>query len=200
LAGTPVRIGIFGGCFDPPHIGHFICARATAETLGLDRVLVIPAAIQPHKSDQAYAPPELRWEMVQAATAGDALFHPSRIEIDRGGLSYTVDTLRELARRWQPPEHQLYCLIGADALSDIDSWREPEIIFRLAQVVVMTRPGTPPAEAPSRWTEEALMLETPHIEISSTWVRERVAAGLPVEMMVGTAVEEIISRHNLYRG
>ena len=198
MSGAPVRIGVFGGSFDPPHIGHFLCARVAAEHLRLDRVLVIPAAVQPHKPDQPTAPPELRWEMVKAAVVGDELFQPSSIELDRGGISWTVDTLRELARRYPAPEYELYCLIGADALTEIETWRDPDAIFKLARVAVMSRPGAPRPSA-SQWAEQAQFVQTPLIDLSSTWIRQRVAAGLPVGMMVGAAVEEIILKNGLYR-
>ncbi len=199
MSRSPVRIGIFGGSFDPPHIAHFICARIAAEKLLLKRLFVVPSSISPHKRNGAAASAELRCEMIQALIGDDSLFELSRLEIERGGVSYTVDTLRQLAETHPSPDHELYCLIGSDALKEMDTWQDPETIFSLSKVAVMTRPGTDPFRNSNCWTENARRVEIPRIEISSTIIRERIAAGLPVGLLVGTGVEKIIRRHRLYR-
>ncbi len=199
MSRSPVRIGIFGGSFDPPHVAHFICARIAAEKLMLQRLLVVPAAVQPHKRNNATAPVELRCEMIQALIGDDPLFELSRLEIDRGGVSYTVDTLKQLSETYPAPGYELYCIIGSDALKEMDTWQDPETIFSLSKVVVMTRPGTDPFLNSNRWTENAQQVEIPRIEISSTIIRERITAGLPVGLLVGTGVEKIIQLHQLYR-
>lgn len=196
--GSPVRIGMFGGSFDPPHIGHFICARVAAEKLGLQRLLVIPAARQPNKVSGALAPDDVRCEMIQALTGDDPLFELSRIEIERGGVSYSVETLQALARQYPPPGYELYMLIGADALNEINAWRDTETIFSIARIAVMTRPGGEVFKAESKRAKLALRVEVPRLEISSTEIRKRIAEGLPVRHMVGREVEEIIRREGLY--
>ncbi len=192
------RIGIFGGSFDPPHIGHFITARAAAERLGLEQVLVIPTATQPHKPNGAEAPAELRWEMVCAAIGDDELFKPSRIELDRDGISYSVDTVMQLTEIYQRPEYELYYLVGFDSLMDIGTWRNPEDIFRLVQIVALMRSEVESAELSSKWALRATILPTPRIDVSSTEIRKRVSEGLSVRWLVGENVENIIKEHNLY--
>lgn len=199
MSRSPVRIGIFGGSFDPPHIAHFICARIAAEKLLLKRLLVVPSSISPHKRNGAAASAELRCEMIQALIGDDSLFELSRLEINRGGVSYTIDTLRQLAVTYPAPDHELYCLIGADALKEMDTWQDTETIFSLSKVAVMTRPGTDPFRNSNCWTENARRVVIPRIEISSTIIRERIAAGLPVGLLVGSGAEKIIQRHQLYR-
>ncbi len=197
---APVRIGVFGGSFDPPHIGHFYCARVAAEILGLHRVLVIPAAVQPHKTAGTVAPDKIRCEMIQALIKDDPLFELSTLELERGGVSYTIDTLRILSQQYQAPQHELYLLIGTDAINEFDTWRNPDEIFALAGVVVMKRQGIEVYNDKDRWVKRAVKVEIPRLEISSSSIRERIAAGLPVKMIVGEEVDEIIRRNGLYRG
>ncbi len=196
---APKRIGMFGGSFDPPHVGHIFCARVAAEQLELDRLLIIPTARQPHKLDGASAPDAVRCDMVQALIGDDPLFELSRIEINRGGVSYTVDTLKALAELYPSPHHIIYCLIGSDALAQIDTWRDTETISSLARLAVMTRPGNELKEIQNRWTERVDKVDIPRLEISSTYIRQRIAAGLPVRSIVGAAVDDIIKQHRLYR-
>jgi len=198
MAENVKRIGVFGGSFDPPHIGHFHSVRIAAEHLKLQKVLIIPAAIQPHKPSGTTASADLRCRMIEALIDGDSLFELSRLELERGGISYTVDTLKTLIDKYPSHHHQLYLLIGSDALDEINSWREPELIFQLAKVVVMSRPGNDSAFSGSRWAEKAMRVDIPRLEISSTYIRERIGEGLPVEMIVGKAVNRIITECGLY--
>ena len=193
-----MNIGLLGGSFDPPHIGHIFCARIAAEQLRLDRLLVVPTALQPHKPEGAGAPGHIRCEMLQALIGDDPLFELSEIEIERGGVSYTVDTLGTLSELYPPPQHRLYCLIGADAMVGIDKWRDTETIFSLSEVAVMVRTGDDINRSRDRWTERALKVDIPRIEISSTFIRSRVAAGLPIRPIVGAEVDGIIRRYGLY--
>jgi nicotinate-nucleotide adenylyltransferase len=199
MARTPEKIGMFGGSFDPPHLGHFICARIAAEELGLSRVLVIPAAVPPHKQSQRSAPADVRWEMVCAAVEDDPLFQPSRIELDRGGVSYSVETLEALGREYPSPDYRLFLLIGDDSYADLTTWREPERIMKLVQVAIMNRWDADDASIPTPWQEQVIRVNTPRIEISSTAIRERLKTGLPVDYWVGERVAKIIARHKLYR-
>jgi len=194
-----IHIGVFGGSFDPPHIAHFICSRIAAEWLGLSKLLVIPTATQPCKPAGTSASAELRCEMIQALIRDDPLFELSRIEIDRGGISYTVDTLKKLIELYPSPEYKLHFLIGADAMSEMYEWRDPEAIFSIVKVAVMMRPGTDPFKENNQWAERALHVEIPRLEISSTTVRQRIAVGLSVTLMVGSEVDDIIRRNRLYQ-
>jgi len=178
-------------------LGHFICARAAAEVLGLEMVLVIPACIQPHKREVPAAPPEVRWEMVKALCAQDPLFKPDRMELDRGGVSYTVETLAALRQSFPAPDYELFCLIGADALPELDTWKDPERISGLAHLAAMRREGANEA-AGGVWGARVRWLSTPLVEVSSTDIRRRVREGLPVRLMVGRQVEEIIRKYGLY--
>lgn len=193
------RIGIFGGSFDPPHNGHFLCARIAAEKLNLARVLVIPAAAQPHKNSGAAAPAETRWRMVVAAVSGDPLLEPSRLELDRGGVSYTVDTLSIVSQQYHLSSDELFLLVGADALNEIDTWRQPQRILELARLAVMKRPGDEIKILPENWLKRIDFIDTPLIDISSTWLRRRAACGLPLCWAVPDNVANIIEQEKLYQ-
>jgi len=192
------RIGIFGGSFDPPHIGHFHSVRVAANKLNLQKLLIIPAANQPHKPYGTIASAELRCKMIEAFIDSDPLFELSRIELERGGVSYTVDTLKELSEQYPDSDYKLYLLIGSDALSEMDTWRDPETIFQLAKVVVMNRPGNNINSISSHWAQEAQSVNIPRLEISSTDIRKRISQGLPVELLTGKAVNRIIIENGLY--
>ncbi len=189
-----MRLGIFGGTFDPPHLGHLVVAQDACSALGLDRVLFMVAAAPPHKHGRAFAPAPLRLEMLRAALAGDDRFLPSDLELRRTGRSYTVDTLRQL--RADEPDAQLFLLIGADQAREFRTWREPDEIARLAAVVALSREGDPGANP----AEPALRtLAVTRLDISATDIRRRVAAGEPIRYLVPEAVAAIIRREHLYR-
>lgn len=188
-----MKLGIFGGTFDPPHVGHLIAAQEVYRQLGLDRVLLVPAGIPPHKQGDAISPGPVRLEMVRAATADDACMEVSSVELEREGPSYTVDTLRALREEY--PDAELYLAVGADQLEELDLWREPEEIVRLARLVAFARGGQPPPVSP--WP--LIVVEVPTTEISSTEMRRRVAAGAPIRYFVPEPVRQIIEREGLYR-
>jgi nicotinate-nucleotide adenylyltransferase len=190
-----VRLGVYGGSFDPPHVGHLLVVTDAAEALGLDRVVWVPTATQPLKADGAPAPAALRFAMVEAAVAGVPGFGASAIEIDRGGLSYTVDTLEAFAAEYAGAER--FLLIGADSLATFDRWRAPERIVELAQVAVLARASSGGAPAPLRPGMRAVT--TRRVDLSSTEVRERVRAGKPIRGFVPEPVAAIIERAGLYR-
>ncbi len=193
------KIGIFGGSFDPPHNGHLITARAAAEQLNLKKVLLIPTANQPHKPNGANASAELRWKMVTAAAVGSDLFEPCRIELDRKGISYTVDTVRSLLKDYPSPDYEMFCLIGLDSLYEIETWREPEELFGLTNVIALARKGDNRMDERSELYKKAKILQTPRIDISSTEIRRRIRSGLPISWMVPEAVETVIRNSGLYR-
>jgi nicotinate-nucleotide adenylyltransferase len=192
------RTGVFGGSFDPPHFGHLIVAQDAAEHLQLDRVLMVPAAQPPHKVGCDLAPTESRVNMLEAAVAGHSRFEVSRIEVERGGLSYTVDTLRAL--RDQRPEDELVLLIGADQLRALSSWRSPLEMADLARIVVMARAGMDPSEAGASAGVPFETVSVTRVDISSTEIRRRIAAGRSVRYWVPEGVRNIIEAELLYTG
>ncbi|MCU0636466.1 MAG: nicotinate-nucleotide adenylyltransferase [Gemmatimonadaceae bacterium] len=191
------RVGVFGGTFDPPHVGHLLAASDAAEALTLDRVVWIPAAQQPFKAGQpAGATAVQRLAMVRRAIAGDPRFLVDAIEVDRGGLSYMVDTLRQLTAR--DPSAEWYLLLGADAARGLPRWREPEVVQSLARIVVLTRVGEVPYEpvtAHASWR----VVTTRRCDVSATEIRARIAAGRSVRGFVTDAVADYIRSVGLYR-
>ena len=188
-----MRIGVYGGTFDPPHLGHLVAASDACQALGLDRVLWVPSASHPFKGGRVRTPPETRLEMVRAAIAGDPRFAADDLELRRAGPSYTVDTLRELARRH--PGAELFLLIGADNLRELPEWREPDEIVRLARLAVVTREGegVPPE---SRFP--AVPVAVTRVDVSSTEIRRRAAAGEEIRYLVPEPVRAVIARERLY--
>jgi nicotinate-nucleotide adenylyltransferase len=194
-----MKIGILGGTFDPPHLGHLIVAEHVRDRLGLDKIMFVPAVIPPHKRQRPdITPPELRLEMVRQAIAGNPAFDVSDIEIRRGGLSFTVDTLKEL--RTQYPTDVLYLLIGMDNVRDFNTWKDPEMIKRIARVVVMTRPGYKTDPELHLDTKALNVCDVPEIGISSREIRNRVKHGHSVRYMVPTAVLDYVVENRLYQG
>ena len=190
-----MRLGIFGGSFDPPHLGHLLPAIDAAETLGLDAVRFVPAAVQPFKVGRATASPADRLAMTERLVAGIPGFTADATEIERPGLSFTVDTLAAISAA--APDAELVLLLGADAFALFDQWREPERILRLARVAVMTRSGeSVPADDVRAGVH---VLQTRRVDISSTELRARVAAGRTIRGFVPDAVADYIAERRLYR-
>jgi len=191
-----VRIGLLGGSFDPPHLGHLLAAGDAHEALALDALVFIPAAVQPLKAGQVGASSAQRLAMTQLLVGDDPRFEVSSVEIDRGGLSYTVDTLRTLAAAW--PSAELYWLVGADVLESFAKWKEPAAIMALATLVVMQRAG---GESPNLASlpGHPRLLATRRIDISSTEIRERVRQEKSIRGFVPEAVAAYISAERLYR-
>jgi nicotinate-nucleotide adenylyltransferase len=185
-------IGLFGGSFDPVHHGHLIVARVAAETLGLDEVRFVPAREQPFKRGRHGAAAEHRAVMLELATAGSPGFRVERVELERPGPSYTVDTIAALRAR--EPAHEFTLLLGADAAAELGAWHRAHELPELARVVVFGRPGTPAPSSPLI----AASIEVPALDISATEIRRRAGAGLPVRYWVPDAVAEYIARHRLY--
>ena len=188
------RIGVIGGTFDPIHHGHLLLARFALEKIFLDKVLFIPAADPPLKQGTC-APAEERWAMVELAVAGCADFAASRLELDRPGKSYTVETLRLLHQLY--PHAALFFIIGADNIAQLDAWHALEGIFAQCTVVVGARLGEVAGSDPELLAR-LHCIETPLIELSSTEIRTRRAAGLPIRYMVPEAVEAHILAKGLY--
>ena len=205
-----MRIGIFGGSFDPPHVGHLLAAVDATEQLGLDRLIWVPAARQPLKTEAPHAAtPEQRHAMVSLAVAAHPSFRASRIEIDRKGLSYTVTTLEAFAQEY--PADDRFLLVGEDAWARFSEWHDPERIRTIARIAVLARSNhggvgqwaadrgvgdvvpPPAADAPPLW------LRTRRVDVSATEIRARVRAGKPIRGFVQDAVAAMIESERLYR-
>lgn len=195
----PRKIGVYGGTFDPPHVGHLIVAGDACEALGLDRLLFVPSAVPPHKRHSVEATAEVRMEMVEAAVGGDERFEVSDMELRREGPSYTVDTLRELRERY--PGAELYLLVGADVVPDLPTWRAPEEILRLARLAVLARAGEHGGEGASEAERPIPFVRVPvtRVDVSATEVRRRVREGRPIRYLVTDPVRAIVEREGLYR-
>jgi len=199
-----LRLGVLGGSFNPPHIGHLLVAGDAYEALHLDRLLIVTAWANPLKAfDDSSPAPQQRLEMVRLAFGADPRFEVSSVEIDRGGLSYTVDTLEALTTLH--PGAELIFLIGSDSLRTMDDWKRPGRIRELARLAVLTRleeEGSPVSAGhsdPVALPEDASVVTTRRIDISSSEIRARVAAGKSIRGFVAESVEKYISAAKLYR-
>ena len=187
------KLGILGGTFDPPHLGHMILAQSAREELELDKIIFIPAANQPHKLDKAVTDPDLRIQMVSIAIAGDERLAVSDIEIRREGLSYMSDTIREMHRAY--PESKLILIIGGDNISDLETWKNPEAIFEWAEVAAALRPS---AKVSGKFNNRIRLFAMPQIEISSSLIRSLVKDHRSIRYYVPDGVEKFIREHKLY--
>lgn len=189
-----LRIGVLGGTFDPVHLGHLVVASEVHAALSLDKVLLVPAYRQPFKDTTGHASPEQRLAMCLAATAEDDRLDVSDVDLVRGGVTYTVDTLADLAAAYQGAE--LFFIAGADAIARLSEWRDPERLMGLARFVGVSRPGY----AGAALGAPHLVVDTPKVGVSSTEVRRRVRTGAPVRYLVPDAVATYIDQHTLYLG
>jgi nicotinate-nucleotide adenylyltransferase len=189
------RIGIFGGTFDPVHTAHLEVAEVVRDALGIDRMLLV-VANQPWQKldDRTLTAAEDRFAMVDAAVAGRPGLEPSRIELDRGGPSYTIDTVREL--RDDDPGAELVLVVGADVVPGLTTWRDEPELRTLVTLAVVDRPGTSPVPIPAGW--RAVAVPVAPFDVSSTELRQRLEAGLPVEGEVPPAVIRCIRQRGLY--
>jgi nicotinate-nucleotide adenylyltransferase len=198
-----LRVGILGGAFNPPHIGHLICAQEALVQLELDTVVFIPVGEAPHRELQDDPGPEARLEMVELAIADDERFTTSRVEIDREGPSYTSDTLEQLLA--ESPDDELFLILGGDQAAALPTWHEPEKVLERASVAVFERMS---------WSRNAIVikigrmpgvervryLDMPLIQVSSSAIRRRVRDGVPIRYLVADKVVEYIATHELYGG
>ena len=198
-----MRVGILGGAFNPPHIGHLICAQEALVQLELDTVVFVPVGEAPHRELQEDPGPEARLEMVELAIADDERFTASRVEIDREGPSYTADTLAQLSE--ESPKDELFLILGGDQAAALPTWHEPEKVLERANVAVFERMS---------WSRNAIVikigrmpgvervryLDMPLIQVSSSAVRRRVREGVPIRYLVADKVVEYIATHELYGG
>jgi len=203
----PATLGVLGGTFDPIHIAHLAVAEEAREALGLDQVLFIPAGQPPHKPDQAVTPGDERLAMIELAIAGNPAFAASRMELDRDGPSYTVDTLRALRteREAAGASTDLVFIVSSEALAAFATWREPRQVLELATIAVAPRDGFPDAtraavvrEFPEH-ADRVVFLDGPRLRLSASDLRERAAEGRSLRYLVPDAVAAHIEDHALYR-
>jgi nicotinate-nucleotide adenylyltransferase len=200
-----VRVAILGGTFNPPHLAHLLCASEAADQIGLDRVILMPVFSPPHKEVPEDPGPEVRLALCELAAAGDDRLEISRLEIDRGGPSFTVDTLRELHARH--PEHELIFIVGGDMAVSLPTWKDPRTVLELATLGVAERSGATRRDITERLTAEygddvsdrLTFFDMPRMDISSSEIRRRVAAGRTIRYLVPDAVADHIAEHGLYR-
>jgi nicotinate-nucleotide adenylyltransferase len=195
--GQAKRIGVLGGTFDPIHNGHLVAASEVAHALELAEVIFVPTGQPWQKEDRDLAAPEDRYLMTVIATAFDPVLSVSRVDIDRPGETYTVDTLSDL-RAARGPDAEFFFIMGADALSRIKSWHNAENLFSMAQFVGCTRPGHP-IDLDGLDERDIILIEIPALEISSTACRERVRTGRPIRYLVPDGVIQYIAKRGLYR-
>jgi nicotinate-nucleotide adenylyltransferase len=188
-------IGIYGGTFDPVHHGHLITAQSVKEIRNLDKIIFIPGFVSPHKTELKISGPVHRINMLKLAISGIPYFDWSDIEINRGNISYTIDTLLELKKQY----NHIELIVGADNLEKFDTWKSPGEIIKLATLLVLRRKNVDKTGNKNKFMEKAVMLETPRIDISGTEIRDRVKRGLPIDFLVPQKVMKYIYDLNLYK-
>ena len=196
-------MGVLGGTFNPPHLAHLICAQEAFIQLGLDRVLLVPASLPPHKEVEEEPGAGHRLEMCRLAVQGDPRLSVCDLEVRREGPSYTVDTLMEL--KTHAPQSELFLILGGDVAAGLPAWRDPEGVLRLSTVAVAQRKGTRHAVIERALSnleggERTIFFEMPTIALSSTGVRERVRTGKSIRYLVPDAVARYIDQEGLYQG
>ncbi|MFM6967140.1 MAG: nicotinate-nucleotide adenylyltransferase [Rhodoluna sp.] len=190
-----LRLGVMGGTFDPIHNGHLVAASEVAAALKLDEVIFVPTG-EPWQKSEVTSTSD-RYLMTEIATAANPRFKVSTVDIDRPGPTYTVDTLRDL--RKQHPDAELFFITGADAISSMSTWRDVTELWSLAKFIAVTRPGHT-LDLPKAPEGTIQVLEIPALSISSTDIRNRVAAGMPIWYLVPDGIVQFIAKHGLYRG
>ena len=196
-----MRIGILGGAFNPPHIGHLVCAQEALLQLALDKVVFVPVGQAPHREIEDDPGAQVRLELVELAIADDDRFESSRIELDREGPSYTVDTLREMRRNTPDDDH--FLILGGDQAAGLPDWHEPEEVLALVTVAVVervswTRNAIGIKIARLKGSERVRYLDMPLIQVSSSAIRSRVATGRPIRYLVPDGVSSYVLAHGLY--
>jgi nicotinate-nucleotide adenylyltransferase len=197
-----MKLGLLGGTFNPPHLGHLVMAQEAYDQLDLDRVLLLPVAIPPHKEAREDPGAGARLDLCRLAIGDDERFGVSSLEVDRGGASYTVDTLKMFHDL--DPEHDLIFIVGGDMAQSLPAWREPEAILALARLAVAEREGVRREDIARRLEplhdgDRVLFFDMPRVDISSSAVRRRVADGRPIRYLVPDAVAAAIAARGLYR-
>jgi nicotinate-nucleotide adenylyltransferase len=199
------RLGVLGGSFDPVHIAHLLMAETVREALSLDLVLFVPTGVQPLKQGRPVTPAEHRVKMLELALRDNPCFEISRVDVDRDGPSYTVDTVRQLREEWGGDALQMWFIVGADSLASFPRWRDPDGILSQTRLAIVRRPDVSvDMAALEQWlpgiAASVDWVDAPLVEISATDIRQRVAAGHSIRYRVPKAVREYIEAHDLYRG
>ncbi|MBU0528344.1 nicotinate-nucleotide adenylyltransferase [bacterium] len=189
---------IFGGTFDPPHIGHLLIAQTICEAEEFDKIIFVPALKNPHKSVGITSPIDKRLKMLEIAVEGNPHFEISDIEIKRGGISYSLDTIRHIKKEQNLKCEELYFLIGSDILNDFHKWHEPLKILEECQVIVALRPGFQPSSIPNWILSEIQFANIPRFELSATQIRKRWRENKTIRYMVTQPVWEFINENSLY--
>lgn len=192
-----MNIGVYGGTFNPPHLGHLILAQSAIDALGLDRVLLVPAFRSPFKLQSECLSAEIRSEMVELAVSGNQRLRGEYYEALRGGVSFTVDTLRHLRATY--PGDELFLLMGADTFNEFHLWKEPEAIVDLAAIAVAQRQGSEIDLSSHPYGKAARIFSMPLVDISSTDIRRRVREGQSIQYLVPWTVQVFIESQGLYR-
>ena len=189
---------IFGGTFDPPHIGHLLIAQTIIESENFERLIFVPANISPAKQGRNISSPNKRLEMLNLALTGNKNFEISDFEINKGDISYTVDTITEFAKKLGTDKKDLYFLMGSDTLRDFHNWKDPKKIMDLCNIIVAIRPGFTPSDIPQWVLDNVHFANIPQFEISSTTIRERWGDGKTIRYMVPKEVWEYINENGMY--
>ena len=193
-----MNICLFGGTFDPPHIGHLIIAESILSDLDIDKIIFIPSSIPPHKPLHSYSSASLRVEMLQISIKGTHAFQISDIELNRPGASYSVDTIKQIKSQMSLSKEELYFVIGSDSLVEFQTWKNSHEILSLAQVIIAPRPSFTKDMVKPEFLEQVQFLDTPQIDISSSMIRERVREKKSIRYYVIPEVLEYIQEKRLY--
>lgn len=193
-----MKVCIFGGTFDPPHIGHLIIAEAIKESENIDRMIFVPAFLPPHKEATEFSSVEDRLKMLKLSLIETDNFELSNIEIKRGGVSYSIETIREIKEEFELTREEIYFLIGSDSLIEFHNWKNPEKILRESQVIVALRPGFRPSKISQEYLSKIWFSNVLQVEISSSQIRQRVHSGLSIKYLVLDSVLEYIKEKELY--
>ncbi len=194
-----LKVGIYGGTFDPPHNAHIKLARFALEKLSLDLIYIVPAKGHALKNNEDITPAEIRFELVESAFADEKKIRVSRIELDGPETSYTIETLEQFAEYENLGQAELYYLIGADNIMELHLWKQPDKIFKLATLVVLRRSGYQNFRPQFRFSGEVEFLDSPYYNISSTEIRKRIRNGQSVRHLLPKSVHNLIEQYRLYR-
>ena len=189
---------IFGGTFDPPHIGHLLIAQTVFESENFERLIFVPANISPAKKNGDSSPPEERSKMLEMSLTNNPNFEISDLEIKREGISYTIDTIKEVADKLKLDKKDLFFLMGSDTLKSFHNWKNPEKIIKICNIIVAIRPGFTPSDIPQWVLDSVRFANIPRFEVSSTNIRRRWREGKTIRYMVTKEVWEYIDEKDLY--
>jgi nicotinate-nucleotide adenylyltransferase len=194
-----MKTGILGGTFDPIHVGHLIIAEVVRSDFPLDRILFMPTANPPHKKDLKLTDKNIRLRMVELAICKSPYFVVLDEEIKRGGISYTIETIKQLKSLELWSEDELYLILGADSLIDLKTWKDPEDIIKSINILVVARPGYDIRKADERFRRHTIIIHSPLIDISSSEIRQRIKEDKSIHYLVPDKVEAFIQKEGLYR-